>query len=480
MLLTTDTMSSAVDNVVSDVSVGETSITTAVSGTISRAPVIAVGAVPSGVTNAASGAATTTAPNSGVYVMVSSPKNTATATATISTVTAGYTDGTNYVKTQGTKAGGAAASAATYIPIKTGSATTPTTTVYTGTSTLTVNNSNGYVSAPSVSKGTSLTPTVTEGYIKSGTAGTVTATFNASGLQLPTLVPGIINGVQQDNIYITPSTSAQTVMDKGCFLAANHIIVNAVSAGTLAAGSAAVLNNSNGNIRYYRNVTAAGYIAVNNTAYYLQLNTKAGGTTTITGNTKLINAGQFAIGDIYATVTAGTLAAGSAAVLNNANGNIRYYRNVTTAGYIAANTTAYYLQLNTKAGGTTTITGNTKIVNAGQFVIGDMYATVASGSASATPLYGCDGRVINASNHAVDVTDKIALTTEANNRYKLHSLARKSTTAGYIASSSVDSYNNYFINKSGVDVTYYYTPDSNFSNSIHIADIDVYEGYLPE
>jgi len=71
---------------------------------------------------------------------------------------------------------------------------------------------------------------------------------------------------------------------------------------------------------------------------------------------------------MYATVTAATRSAGTASVLNNSNGNIRYYVN-TTAGYTTANTTAYYLQLNTKAGGTTTV-GSTEVtlVNAGQFV----------------------------------------------------------------------------------------------------------------
>ena len=77
-------------------------------------------------------------------------------------------------------------------------------------------------------------------------------------------------------------------------------------------------------------------------------------------------------------VATGTLAAGTAAVLNNANGNVRYYRNVSTAGYLAANTTAYYLQLNTKAGGTTTVSSNTLLVNAGQFVTSALYATPAA------------------------------------------------------------------------------------------------------
>lgn len=100
---------------------------------------------------------------------------------------------------------------------------------------------------------------------------------------------------------VTPSTSAQTVtVSEGYRDAAATITVSAMGAGTLAAGSAAVLNNSNGNIRYYRNVSKAGYLATNTTAYYLQLNTKAGSTTTVTstGETTLVNAGQFVTGAI--------------------------------------------------------------------------------------------------------------------------------------------------------------------------------------
>ena len=90
-------------------------------------------------------------------------------------------------------------------------------------------------------------------------------------------------------------------MNRNEFLVANHIIVNAMGAGTLAAGTAAVLNNSNGNIRYYRNVSAAGYIAANTTAYYLQLNTKGGSTTYVNGTgATLVNAGQFVTGAIIA------------------------------------------------------------------------------------------------------------------------------------------------------------------------------------
>lgn len=175
------------------------------------------------------------------------------------------------------------------------------------------------------------------------------------------------------------------IANSGWINAQNISVSGTVASATRSAGSAAVLNNSNGNVRYYVNTTA-GYTAANTQAYYLQLNTKAGGTTSVTTTeTTLINAGQFAVGAIKAKATAGTLAAGTASVLNNSNGNIRYYRNVSAAGYIAANTTAYYLQLNTKAGSTTYVNGTgTTLVNAGQFVTGAIIAKAENATYNTT------------------------------------------------------------------------------------------------
>ena len=90
-------------------------------------------------------------------------------------------------------------------------------------------------------------------------------------------------------------------MNRGEFLVANHIIVNGVAGATRSAGTAAVLNNANGNVRYYVNTTA-GYTAANTTAYYLQLNTKSiSGTTNVNGTeVTLVNAGQFVTSAIKA------------------------------------------------------------------------------------------------------------------------------------------------------------------------------------
>ena len=76
----------------------------------------------SGVTDAASGASTTTAPSSGVYVKVKSAANTGNVTAAATISTAGYgTSSYHGITGSGNVAVGANASADTYVPIKTAS-----------------------------------------------------------------------------------------------------------------------------------------------------------------------------------------------------------------------------------------------------------------------------------------------------------------------------------------------------------------------
>lgn len=249
-----------------------------------------------------------------------------------------------------------------------------------------------------------------------------------------------INNQTISNTSITPYTNgtAQTVtVSEGYRDTDATITVAGVASATRSAGSASVLNNSNGNVRYYVNTTA-GYTPANNQAYYLQLNTKAGATLMV-GNswTVVINAGQFAIGDINVKAGVGNLSVGYASV-NNSNGNVTYYRNISTAGYIDKNTSPSYLQLNTKAGGTTPITGNTKIVNAGQFVTGDVYATVTAGvlgKDTASSTITSDGLVTNISNGAVNASDNIKTATGANSKYRIKAVGSGGanvTTAGYL------------------------------------------------
>lgn len=93
----------------------------AISGTKTYKPSITRSAFTiSGVTDGASGAATTTAPTSGVYVKVSSAANTGNVSAAATISTAGYGTASNHgIAGSGNVAVGAAASDATYVPIKT-------------------------------------------------------------------------------------------------------------------------------------------------------------------------------------------------------------------------------------------------------------------------------------------------------------------------------------------------------------------------
>lgn len=100
------------------------------SGTTTKKPVIAKQAISiSGVTDAANGNATTTAPSSGVYVAVKSPANTGTLTSKPTVITTGYgtaDSGTTtgiYTATDATSTVGAEASDMTYVPIRTANPT---------------------------------------------------------------------------------------------------------------------------------------------------------------------------------------------------------------------------------------------------------------------------------------------------------------------------------------------------------------------
>ena len=453
-----------------------------------------------------------------------------------------------------------------YIYIKKGSAATPATTVYTGKVGMSFNATTGIVTASSVSGTSSVTPTVTEGYVKSGTAGTITATSNSNtynvglgsrsaGLQSVTPA-GIVNNISNNSVdpnskvllatgangkyrvdlntkatttagYINAGTTYNADLGQSIYL--NSLTLSSESNSVTASGKTVTYNikswtsegyaskslttwingtkdvatgsvsdfsakykaqskptfsidKPNGVVTasvaqttqaVYRNVSA-GYVSANTTGMTFTMNASSNTytlpevgfssptgypntrftseglvtnasngavnasdniafTQTATNSYYRINAdaaysitnnlqggGWFAggryISDIWdryiyiaksnaisvnltpstsgiitmpfsagyvrndftinvEKIATGTLAAGTAAVLNNSNGRIRYYRNVSTAGYIAKNTTAYYLQLNTKGGSTTSVNGTAiTLVNAGQFVTGAIIA----------------------------------------------------------------------------------------------------------
>ena len=181
------------------------------SGTTTKTPVISRVAKPSADTwtDGASGAATTIKPTSGVYVEVQSAANTGTLTSTPSVSNAGYgtTTSGQYTATNATSTVGANASAATYIPIKIGSATTPTASAASTSTSL-----NG----TTITVARNVTPTVSDGWVSSGTAGTVTTTAT----------------VPTQTKTVNPSTSSKTVSpDSGKLL--SSVTVEAMSNGSL-------------------------------------------------------------------------------------------------------------------------------------------------------------------------------------------------------------------------------------------------------
>lgn len=83
-----------------------------------------------------------------------------------------------------------------------GSATTPATSVSPGSATGSVNSSTGVVTITTAAATKSVTPTVSAGYVSSGTAGTITVPQTSNTYQLPT---------RKAAATITPTTSNQTI-----------------------------------------------------------------------------------------------------------------------------------------------------------------------------------------------------------------------------------------------------------------------------
>ncbi len=167
------------------------------SGTKTVKPDIArTGTSAAGATNVGTGTASTTAPSSGYFVSVQSAAKSSTLTLSGSAASSGYArEGDSIPKDPedpSVISVGASASSVTYITVPGGSATAPASisgssaAVTAGTNTITL------------SKAVSVTPSVTAGYIASGTAGNSAVSLTAS---VPTRAAATI----------TPTTSDQTI-----------------------------------------------------------------------------------------------------------------------------------------------------------------------------------------------------------------------------------------------------------------------------
>ncbi len=135
-----------------------------------------------------------------------------------------------------------------------GSATTPATTI-TAPPTLSVANATGIVTA-SISKTQSVTPSVSAGYVASGTAGDITVS-GSNTLQLST----------QAATTITPTTSVQTAVTSGKFT------TGAVTVAAMPTGTAGTPTATKGTVS---NHAVSVTPSVTNTTGYITGSTKTG------------------------------------------------------------------------------------------------------------------------------------------------------------------------------------------------------------
>ena len=332
--------------------------TTAITGTTTTKPVISKQGVPSGVTNAASGNATTTQPSSGVYVAVQSAANTGILTATPSVTTAGYGDATNHGITGNTATVGANASDITYVPITTTTASVSGKSVTYGTGWIT--GATKSVADGTVTNNTTLpsgktsSGTINRGnYIKIGegwhTEKYYLAQANSGTLTITASGETNCNGYEKVNVgagTITNNTSGGT------------------SAGTINRGSQIKIGKGYYNADSYytaqsnsgtKTITASGTISVDG---YANIELAAG---SITNNTTLPSG----------TSSSGTINRGS------------YIK--ISAGYHSAD--KYYLAQNVSNG---TITNNTTLpsgtTSAGTINRGS-YIKIGAGYYSADTYY---------------------------------------------------------------------------------------------
>ena len=135
-----------------------------------------------------------------------------------------------------------------------GSATTPATTITPNDITISVNSLTGLITASNTQKIQNVTPTVSAGYISSGTAGTITVSAKSATSQLST----------QAGTTISPTESEQTAV------AANKYTLGAVKVGAISStyvGSGITQRDSDDLSVSGATVTAlAGYYASNASA----------------------------------------------------------------------------------------------------------------------------------------------------------------------------------------------------------------------
>ena len=458
--------------------IGNGSVDVSVTGTISRAPVLRFGGVPSGTINAAGGAITTTAPNSGPYITVNSPANTTTTGNTTTITNAGYINETSQVTVTG-KTAGAAAMANRYIPIKTGSVTTTN-----GTATATAGTAN----ASTTITGMETTSTNT-GFIVSAVANATggSASVTASSIN-------VVNGWVNDT---TASTSANNATGG----TASNTNTQYIKAATISDFSAKYkaqskptfsINTTTGIVTasvaqttqdVYRNVTT-GYVGTaNTTKMTFTMNASSNTYNAISAlgtTTRTPYVAQFLSEGLITNAADNTVNTDDNIILGTkTNGYYRINANAaaqTGTGYITSGTTyrkndALYIKKQTVTLNNTAVnlqdiiyvtpytngTSQSVIFSDGYTLGGSVEVFgVESGTLSKTAAYAnSDGLVTNISNGAVNTSDKIKTVAGANSKYRITgSSGGKITSAGYLASSTnVSNSASIYVNKSTSSVT---------------------------
>ena len=372
---------------------GSTTVNSNASGTstvtLTKKPSISKQSVPSGVTDAASGSATTSAPSSGVYVAVKAGASTAKFSATPSVTTAGYGNATNHGLTGVVGTYGASDSDTTYVPITTTSAAVDGKNVTYGTgwitgATQTVDDVVGSIGGtPTAGKATaaiSNTNNMATIDSPSGTAGTdywevkATASGTAGGytpkytVTTPGWIAETVTG-SKASVSVTGDSTGKSIYVKKAAIAGSS--TNATATTTVAPGDVTIAKQA---ITTSGVTDAASGDAITDPSSGVYVAVKATAAANTTGTTSSISGSGTATvstaGYAPASLTGSVTVSGTATAKTSQKQSSVYYVPITTATAAVNGDTVTY--------GTGWITGGSKTVAAGS-------ATTPTTSITANP-----------------------------------------------------------------------------------------------
>lgn len=386
-----------------------------------------------GVTDAASGSSTTTAPSSGVYVAVKSAANTGTITATPSVTTAGYGTAANHGIESNSETVGAAESAMTYVPIKTAGTATLSVTAISGSSEVSVGTKDASDYYPLTANNVSVTGNVSlasagwftgkTGLTDSDTDGVVIGKMKEAGSSVSA---GSISGSVTSLSYAYNSTNGNYDVTGSKSVSGTATVTMTAGyqpAGTISAGSSgtvsvagtaakiAIKATLSGTAKVTPTLskvtTASGNSATNITGsvgsatttkptsgYYVAA--KSGGATnTVTATPTVTSAG-------YGTTTSGQYGATNDTMSVGANDSADTYFSVDAAAVTVTGTNTVSptaslsssnvtlsdsnngISVTATGGGTASVTAAANVTTAGYIPAGNSFATGALNAASNT------------------------------------------------------------------------------------------------